>query len=277
MFAAGHYSTQTAKNYLTELRYLFSYYADCRPSQLTYHQTVDYLIYLTKTLGCSRVKSKMAAQSFAFFFKHVLQKPYQVPGFLFPARDAKLPVCMPVQDVITILNAIDNVKHKMIISLIYSTGLRLKEAVHLRIEDIDSKAMCIKVVEGKGKKDRFVALSNNILTALRAYYLTYKPLVYLFNGTQKGKPYTSRSVQHILEKVLHKTNLQNKGYSIHTLRHSYATHLLKNGADLPAIKQLMGHHHLSQTMQYVHISTKHINSVVNPCDVIAESLTIKNK
>ncbi len=219
----------------------------------------------------------MAAQAFAFFFKHVLQKPYQVPGFLFPAREAKLPVCMPVQDVIAILNAIDNVKHKMIISLIYSTGLRLNEVAHLKIEDIDSKAMCIKVVEGKGKKDRFVALSNNILTALRAYYLKYKPVVYLFNGTQKGKPYTCRSVQHIIEKVLPKTNLQHKGYSIHTLRHSYATHLLENGAGLPAIKQLMGHHHLSQTMQYVHISTKHINSVVNPYDVIAQSITIKNK
>ena len=238
---------------------------------------MDYLIYLTKTLGCSRVKSKMAAQAFAFFFKHVLQKPYQVPGFLFPARDAKLPVCMPVQDVITILNAIDNVKHKMIISLIYSTGLRLKEAVHLKIADIDSKAMCIKVVEGKGKKDRFVALSSNILIALRAYYLQYKPLIYLFNGTPKGKAYSCRSVQHILEKVLHKTNLLNKDYSIHTLRHSYATHLLENGADLPAIKQLMGHHHLSQTMQYVHISTKHINNVVNPYDVIVQKLTIKNK
>ena len=219
----------------------------------------------------------MAAQAFAFFFKHVLQKPYQVPGFLFPARAAKLPVCMPVQDVITILNAIDNVKHKMIISLIYSTGLRLNEAVHLKIEDIDSKALCIKVVEGKGKKDRFVALSNNILTALRDYYLQYKPIVYLFNGTKKGKPYSCRTVQHISEKVLHKTNLQNKGYSIHSLRHSYATHLLENGAGLPAIKQLMGHHHLSQTMQYVHISTKHINSVVNPYDVIAPAIITQNK
>lgn len=277
IFAAGHYSTQTAKNYLTELRYLFSYYADYRPSQLTYEQTVDYLIYLTKTLGCSRVKSKMAAQAFSFFFKYVLQKPYQVPGFLFPARDAKLPVCMSVQDVITIVNAIDNVKHKMIICLIYSTGLRLNELVHIKIEHIDSKLMCIKVVEGKGKKDRFVALSNNILTELRAYFLLHQPLLYLFNGTKKGKPYSCRSVQHILEKTLRKTNLHNKGYSIHTLRHSYATHLLENGADLPAIKQLMGHHHLSQTMQYVHISTKHINSVVNPFDVIFKNLTTKNK
>ncbi|MEO6733844.1 MAG: tyrosine-type recombinase/integrase [Ferruginibacter sp.] len=184
---------------------------------------------------------------------------------------------MPVEDVIRVLNAIDNIKHKMIISLIYSTGLRLKEVVNVKIEHIDSKAMCIKVVEGKGKKDRFVALSDNILFALREYYLKYKPLVYLFNSREKSKPYSCRSVQQILEKILDKTGLQNKGYSIHTLRHSYATHLLENGAGLPAIKQLMGHHHLSQTMQYVHISTKHIGSVVNPYDVIAGDLTKKNK
>lgn len=218
----------------------------------------------------------MAAQSFAFFFKHVLQRPYQVPSFLFPAREAKLPVCMPVQDVVAILNAIDNAKHRMIISLIYSTGLRLNELVHLKIEHIDSQAMCIKVKEGKGKKDRFVALSNNILTDLRAYYIRYRPEVYLFNSRGKGMPYCCRNVQHILEKALLRTNLQGKGYSIHTLRHSYATHLLENGAGLPAIKQLMGHHHLSQTMQYVHISTKHINSVVNPYDVIVQHLNHKN-
>lgn len=218
----------------------------------------------------------MAAQAFSFFFKHVLQTPYQVPAFLFPAREDKLPVCMSVQDIIIVLNAVDNVKHKMILSLIYSTGLRLQELVSLKTENIDSKLMCIKVVEGKGKKDRFVALSANILTELRGYFRLYKPVLYLFNGTKKGTPYSCRSVQRILEKTLQKTNLTNKGYSIHTLRHSYATHLLENGADLPAIKQLMGHHHLSQTMQYVHISTKHINTVTNPYDVIIKSLTFKN-
>jgi integrase/recombinase XerD len=233
----------------------------------------------------------MAAQAFSFFFKHVLQKPYQTPSFLYPARDAKLPVVMTVEDVIRILNAIDNVKHKMVLSLIYSTGLRLQEVVHLKLNHIDRQSMCIKVVAGKGKKDRFVALSDHILTALTKYYIQYKPVDFLFNGTKKGSPYSCRSVQHILENTLRKVNLSQKGYSIHTLRHSYihnslfvfyryslsrfardATHLLENGADLPAIKRLMGHCNISQTIQYVHISTKHIRSVVNPYDIIFDKL-----
>ena len=214
----------------------------------------------------------MAAQAFSFFFKHVLQKPYQTPSFLYPARDAKLPVVMSVEDVIRILNAVDNMKHKMVLSLIYSTGLRLQEVVNIKLNHIDSKAMCIKVVAGKGKKDRYVALSDHILTALRKYYVQYKPVDFLFNGNKKGSPYSCRSVQHILENTLRKVKLSQKGYSIHTLRHSYATHLLENGADLPAIKQLMGHCNISQTMQYVHISTKHIRSVVNPYDIIFHQL-----
>lgn len=214
----------------------------------------------------------MAAQAFSFFFRHVVQKPYQTPTFLFPAREAKLPVAMSVQDMVCILNAIDNPKHKMVLSLIYSTGLRLQEVVNIKLNHIDSIAMRIKVVAGKGKKDRYVALSEHILEALRTYYLLYKPVEYLFNGTRKGNPYSCRSVQHILESTLRKVHLDKKGYSIHTLRHSYATHLLENGTDLPAIKLLMGHCNLSQTMQYVHISTKHIRSVVNPYDIIFHQL-----
>lgn len=179
---------------------------------------------------------------------------------------------MSLEEVIRILNAIDNAKHKMVLSLIYSTGLRLQEVVNIKLNHIDSKAMCIKVVSGKGKKDRYVALSDHILIALRKYYTQYKPLDFLFNGPKKGSQYSCRSVQHILEKTLQKVNLSQKGYSIHTLRHSYATHLLENGADLPAIKQLMGHCNISQTMQYVHISTKHIRSVVNPYDIIYNQL-----
>jgi site-specific recombinase XerD len=132
--------------------------------------------------------------------------------------------------------------------------------------------MRIRVVAGKGKKDRYVALSKHILEDLRAYYRIYQPINYLFNGPQKGRPYSARSIQHILEKTLRKINLDHKGYSIHTLRHSYATHLLEQGTDLPAIRLLLGHSSLSQTMQYVHISTQHMRTVVNPYDTIAQQL-----
>ena len=268
LLTLGHYSPATQRNYLQELRFLFSYYPDTRPSAITPEMTLQYLFYLTKTLGCSRVKAKMAAQSIAFFFKQVLLKPYQIPRVLYPAHENKLPAVMSAAEVKLIIDSIKNPKHKIIISLLYSTGMRLSEAANLKIEHIDSKVMRIKVVEGKGKKDRFVPLSHHLLQELRIYYLQYKPILFLFNSTKRGVKYSARSIQHILHKTLIRLGLQSKNYSIHTLRHSFATHLIDNGADLQAIQELMGHHHISQTVQYLHLSEKRFSAIVNPYDVL---------
>lgn len=273
----GEYSPATKRNYLQELRYLFTHYYEVRPSQITYQHTLNYLIYLNKTLGCSRVKSKMAANSFAFFFKQVCNKPYKIPSILFAAHSNKLPAVMQVHEVYDVINAITNLKHKTLISLLYSTGMRLAEIANLKIEDIDSTLMRIKVVNGKGKKDRFVPLSQLILVALRQYYLQYKPVTYLFNGQGAvGKKYSPRSIQYVLQNTLAKVSLQNKNYSVHTIRHSFATHLVDNGADLQLIQELMGHHHLSQTTAYLHLSTKRINQTVNPYDAMLAQINNNN-
>lgn len=264
----GHYSPMTQRNYLQELRFLFSYYPDIRPSSLTDELCLQYLFYLTKTLKCSRVKAKMAAQSIAFFFKQVLNKPYKIPAVLYPAHESKLPAVMSVAEVKLVLDSIKNIKHKAIISLIYSTGMRLSEAANLKMIDIDSKAMRIKIVQGKGKKDRFVPLSALLLDELRFYFIQYKPSVYLFNSSKRGTKYSARSIQHILEKKLIDLGLQGKNYSIHTLRHSFATHLVDNGADLQVIQELMGHHHIAQTCAYLHLSEKRFKDVINPYDVL---------
>lgn len=216
----------------------------------------------------------MAAQSIAFFFRQVLYKPYQIPGVLYPAHSNKLPAVMSAGEVKQIITSIKNIKHKTIISLIYSTGMRLSEAAHLKMENIDSKTMKIKVVDGKGKKDRFVPLSAQLLQELRLYYLQYKPQVYLFNSSKAGAKYSVRSIQHILQQVLIKLGLQSKNYSIHTLRHSFATHLLDNGADLQVIQQLMGHHHIAQTVQYLHLTDKRFGNIVNPYDVLFDNSTL---
>jgi integrase/recombinase XerD len=267
----GDYSPLTIRSYLSELRWLFCYYPDTRPSQITREMTIEYLMYLVKTQGCSRVKCKMAAQSFSFFFRQVLNKPYQIPGVLFPARSAKLPAVMHPDEVKTVINLVQNVKHRTLISLLYSTGMRLREMAALKIEDIDSRNMRIKVVSGKGKKDRYTLLSQQMLLELRAYYIQYKPVVYLFNGQGKSGRYSERNIQKVFENALIKAGLDNKAYSIHTIRHSFATHLLDNGADLLTIKTLMGHANVSQTMQYLHLSTEHTRDVVNPFDVLHAS------
>lgn len=264
----GEYSVLTKRHYLQELRFLFTHFCDIRPSQISYADTLNYLVYLNKTLGCSRVKSKMAANSFAFFFRQVCNKPYKIPAILFAAHRSKLPSVMKVEEVYAVINALENVKHKTLIILLYSTGMRLSEIANLKITDIDSTLMRIKIVDGKGKKDRFVLLSQSVLTELRVYYLQYRPSVYLFNGAGTGKKYAVRTIQHILQNTLARIGLQHKDYSVHTIRHSFATHLIDNGADLQLIQELLGHHHISQTTQYLHLSSKRIQQTVNPYDAM---------
>lgn len=271
----GEYGPGTIRSYLSELRYLFAYYSDVRPSLITYEDTLNYLIYLNKTLGCSRVKSKMAANSFAFFFKQVQNKPYKIPGVLFAAHSHKLPPVMEVQEVYDVIAALKNIKHKTLIILLYSTGMRVSEISNLKTIDIDSKLMRIKVVSGKGKKDRFVPLSTLVLDQLRTYYSYYKPITYFFNGSRNANKYSVRSIQYILHKVLTKIGLENKNYTIHTLRHSFATHLVDNGADLQIVQEMMGHSHLSQTTQYLHLSSKRINQTMNPFDAMISHINKK--
>jgi integrase/recombinase XerD len=219
----------------------------------------------------------MAANSFSFFFKHVCNKPYKLPAILFAAHSNKLPAVMSVQEVYDVINAISNLKHKTLITLLYSTGMRLAEISNLKIEDIDSTLMRIKVVNGKGKKDRFVPLSPLVLEQLRIYYLQYKPTLFLFNGQgAAGRKYSPRSIQHVLQNNLIKIGLQHKNYSIHSIRHSFATHLIDNGADIQVIQELMGHHHIAQTTQYLHLSSKRINLAVNPYDAMLAQIKNDN-
>jgi len=260
----------TKRSYLTELRYLFSHYLTTRPSQLTEKMAVDYLIYLAKTLKCSKVKIKMASQSFSFFFKHVLKKEYHSPKVLYGAHSHKLPAVMSADEVRKIIFGIKNTKHRTLLSLVYSTGMRLQEICNLKIEHIDSKQMIIRIVAGKGRKDRIVPLSYAILSELRIYFLQYRPQVYLFNGSKSGNKYSPRMAQHILSKTLIELGLHGKDYSFHTLRHSFATHLYDNGTDLLTIQHLMGHQHISQTILYLHLSTKRLASVVNPFDLLLD-------
>ncbi len=232
---------------------------------------MEYLLYLSKTLGCSRVKCKMAAQSISFFLRHVAKCPYVIPSVIYPRPTGKLPAVMTVAEIKSLIGAVENIKHRTILMMLYSTGMRISEIANCRIADIDSKNMRIKIVQGKGAKDRFTVLSQQVLLELRAYYIIYKPKQYLFNGYQPGKPYSVRSIQHLMQKALLKIGLDNKNYTIHTIRHSFATHLVDNGTDLHTLKELLGHRSLQTTMQYLHLSPKRISNIVNPYDALLQT------
>jgi integrase/recombinase XerD len=172
----GEYGAGTIRGYLSELRYLFSYYVDVRPSLITYEDTINYLIYLNKTFGCSRAKSKMAANSFAFFFRQVQNKPYKIPSILFSAHHGKLPPVMQESEVLAVIQSISNLKHKTVIILLYSTGMRLSEIANLKIADIESKQLRIKIVSGNPGKEKKIDMYN--------YHLQcYSNLEFIINHT----------------------------------------------------------------------------------------------
>lgn len=264
----GHYSPQTIRNYLGELRFFFVYYGDADPLDFTEAMIMQYLLYLAKTLGCSRVKCKMAAQSISFFMRHVAKRPYVIPTVIYPRPANKLPPVMLPEEIMQVIDSVQNLKHRTILMLLYSTGMRISEIANCRIADIDSGNMRIKIVQGKGCKDRYTIMSQQVLLELRAYYLIYKPKEYLFNGYRPGKRYSVRSIQHLMQKALIKVGLQNKNFTIHTIRHSFATHLLDNGTDLHTIKELLGHSCLQTTMKYMHLTTRRTDGIFNPYDAL---------
>jgi site-specific recombinase XerD len=212
----------------------------------------------------------MAAQSISFFFRHVLKLPYVVPSLIYPRTASKLPPVMSAQEIKTLIDSIKNIKHRTVVMLLYSTGMRLSEVAALKITDIDSKNMRIKVVQGKGAKDRYTILSEQVLQELRAYYIVYKPVIYLFNGSRKGCPISHRSIQHLVQHALAQAGLNSKNYTVHTIRHSFATHLVDHGTDLYTVKELLGHSNLQTTMRYMHLTTTRIHGIINPYDALPQ-------
>lgn len=172
------------------------------------------------------------------------------------------------EEIMKMIDGVKNLKHRTILMLLYSSGMRVSEIASLRIADIDSKNMRIKVVQGKGRKDRFTILSEQVLLELRAYYIIYKPKEYLSNGDRPGKRYSVRTIQHLMQKALIKVGLENKNFTIHTIRQSFATHLVDGGTVLHTIKELLGHSSLQTTIKYLHLTPRRLDGIVNPYDAL---------
>jgi site-specific recombinase XerD len=262
----GNYSPKSITGYMREMRFIFQYYNHHSPKDITAEHISQYILYLKQVHQSGHDKCRMVAHSVAFFFRHVLCQPYSIPSKLYPRKEYRLPDVMTQEEVKKLLAVITNLKHRAIIQTIYSSGIRLQECINLRISDIDSGHMRIKVEQGKGKKDRYTILSKTTLDTLRQYYKHYKPKEYLFNGSRPGTQMAIRSVQHCFSLALKKAALQGRDYSIHTLRHSFATHLLDSGTDIHTIKELLGHSKLETTMVYLHLQAHKRYALVSPLD-----------
>lgn len=265
---AGSYSERTVRTYCAEVRFLFSYFNDQDPLAIGQDQIVLYINYLRATLNLGRAKCRLAAQSFSFFYKHVLRKPYALPSKLFPRKEYVLPEILSQQQSAHLFKAVKNIKHRCMLGLLYGAGLRLNELRMLKVHHIDSANMQIKVVQGKGNKDRFTILPHFILEDLRNYYRQNRPKDYLFQGYIPDKPMHERAVGHMVNSCMKAAGFAGRGFSAHTLRHSFATHLLEQGIDIHTIKELLGHTKLEATMVYLHLQTSKRATLVSPLDAI---------
>jgi site-specific recombinase XerD len=202
--------------------------------------------------------------SIKFYYEKVLKGKRETYYIERPRREKFLPTVLSEEEVRSIINSIDNLKHKCLIMTSYSAGLRVGELLGLKPEDIDSKRMLITIRQGKGRKDRVTLLSVRVLELLREYYKEYHPQDFLFQGVAGGK-YSERSVQNILKEACRKAGIK-KHVTMHTLRHSFATHLLEHNTDLRYIQELLGHTNPKTTQIYTHITTKGLDQLRSPLD-----------
>ena len=225
--------------------------------QIIHCSSKDFQFYLDNYKFTSVSQQNQVINAIRFLYKFGLDKKYDKVSFKRPRNEKKLPKVIDGEFIKEKLSKIDNIKHKAILTLTYSVGLRVSEVVNLKIEDIDSKRMLIHIKNAKGKKDRIVPLSQTVLELLREYWKEYKPKEYLFNGQDSSK-YSIQSCQKIYKKYIDEVS------SIHTLRHSSFTNLLERGTDLRIIQKIAGHSSSKTTEIYTHVSNQLLSKVNLP-------------
>jgi site-specific recombinase XerD len=235
------------------------------PAELGDEEIRAYLYYLMEERKVSQSVLVQTYSALKFFFEKTLQKQWN--AFRIPRckQRRKLPGVLTREEVESILSATKNLKHRAILMTIYSAGLRIGEVTRLKVSDIDSGRMMIRVNEGKGLKDRYTLLGERNLEMLRRYWKTYRPLEWLFPGRNASGPVSTSAIQRVFKTSLAKAGIKKKA-SVHTLRHCFATHLLESGTDLYYIQRLLGHKSAGTTSVYLHITGKDIGKIKSPID-----------
>jgi site-specific recombinase XerD len=258
------YSLNTIRNYSSELIQFFIYVQPRTASELKIEDLKNYLWFCITQLKLTENTIHSRINAMKFYYEKVLQYDKIALEIPRPKKHLKLPKGFNVEEIKKILSTTYNLKHNTILKLIYGMGLRVSEIINLKITDIDSVSMRVFIERAKGKKDRYVNLPESVLEQLRTYYKEYKPKEYLFEG-QYGGQYTTRSVQQFFKKSLEKANITKK-QGVHSLRHSYATHLLENGTDIRFIQELLGHNNIKTTLLYTQVTDLSLRKIISPLD-----------
>tara|TARA_Y100000385_G_scaffold732_1_gene790 strand:+ start:300 stop:1133 length:834 start_codon:yes stop_codon:yes gene_type:complete len=257
------YSPNTISTYLACLNYFKNYFKGSKIDDLSKEDIIDYLFHLIKN-NYSKSTQNQHINAIKFYFEKCLGKKREFYHIDRPIKDKKLPIILSKNEIQLLFNSTYNLKHLAILAVIYSCGLRVSELINIKINDIDNNRMVINIRKSKGNKDRQVQLTNQILNLLRKYYKKYLPVNYLIVGQNGGK-YSTTSIQKIIKNSALKAKIYKK-VTPHTLRHSFATHLLENGTDIRYIQTILGHSDIKTTQIYTHVSNAHLKNIQNPSD-----------
>jgi site-specific recombinase XerD len=261
------FSPNTRKYYLRHASD-FAKHFNRSPAQMGEDEVRAFLLHLVEDRKVSPGVHGNYVSALKFLYRHTLKRPEVVEHIAHPKKPKTLPVVLSKEEVLAVYEAVDSLKYKALIATTYSAGLRISEVCNLRVSDIDSKRMLIHICCGKGKKDRYVMLSEQLLVLLRQYYgaLSNKG-VYLFTGQHPRRPISRTAVHQVLKKAAKKAGVSKK-VSMHTLRHCFATHLLEAGGDIRVVQVLLGHASIRTTIQYTRVSSQHVSRTKSPWDLL---------
>jgi len=261
---------RTQHVYLREVSNYAKYFGKS-PEKLGEKQLREYLLYLLNERKLSKGTYRFYYQGLKFLYKHTLKREQVVEKIRCPRGKKKLPVVLDLAEVKALLSVVENLKHRAILTITYSAGLRINETACLRVTDIDSKRMMVRVQQGKGGKDRYSLLSQTALECLRRYWKAYHPAEWLFEGQKEGAHICLSAIRQIFLEAKERAGI-TKPASPHTLRHSFATHLIEAGTSLHHVQLLLGHRSPTTTTVYLHVSKMNLSKVASPLDSLPEEI-----
>jgi integrase/recombinase XerD len=268
-----NYSYKTIKSYTSCLRSFIKYIHPVHPREVSEEGIRKYLLHLITKEKLAASTVNQVFNALRFLYVELYNKPFVIGRLPRPQKEKKLPDVLNEEEVLRIFRAVANLKHRTMLMLAYASGLRVSEVVNLKIEDFDAERNMIHIRGAKGKKDRYTLLPISLKEVLHRYWKEYGlgKTGWIFPGDKQNYHLSVRSIQHVFERAIQKAGI-TKPVSMHTLRHSFATHLLEQGTDLRYIQELLGHESLKTTEIYTHVSKKAIGKIKSPLDTLTKQL-----
>jgi integrase/recombinase XerD len=257
-------SPQTRRTYLNCVERFVRHFMR-PPDQLTLEDVRGYQLYLTRERGVSWSSFNQMVCALRFFYCETLRKDWDLKRIPYQKGGRKLPEILSREEVTALFRVVPNIKHRAILMSMYAGGLRVLEITRLRVSDIDSRRMVIRLDQGKGRKDRYVMLSSHLLSVLREYWRAVRPQVVLFPSSDKAKPLSENAIRSVFAKARKAAGI-TKDVHPHSLRHAFATHLMESGVSIRVIQALLGHNSVRTTELYTHVAANYLQSTQSPLD-----------